>query len=682
MIQGDPIMKKALSLAIFLLLAISNFVAGQILIKNPQPSLVILGNPYPKYFSIPEGEEYTAYFYVIEDLDIEEVTFYYRINYGEWQARPIKSANINENEEIYNSIVSRIYNKSAILRTFYGKAIIPGQKAGSVVEFKVVVKDKEGHISESIIGKYFVVNPSGKHILIVDPSVKEELFLEGAENVERLVNATEKYPVDLSDYKEELDKVKPFLSHSRFLKRHHWEYLAQYYNITIVSPEELAAALKEVRPEVVVLSNLWLKRWEIPDIQDLIRYLRENNAGIIATHGTLFDGSVYDGEKLINIGPVSHIGTFDSYEKGSLATLLGFELLPVVEEAKKETAEKGNYAISEIPTVLPFIPSAELLLIKNIEVIKSVSFLEFPNETNSAFGWQYILPPESLKFARDVIREKKSLEKDKILEFFSLQEEIFGHSKPFRGIYALDFPLVDALRTLSLTDDEIRIQIGGTTVALTPNRPVIERVRLLNAINRDIVNIDAISKDYLSTVITRDEKHRGDGIRSVYVSFEIEAGGELELLALRDLIEWASDFEPIKTFAPIVQITILSNDIDWNIKGQYIKEHFEKLGAMVTRVRPDEFEAYKKSNIIIILGGPRAYEGVGEYVKQVLDEYEQKRVINGEQGIFIKRDVWDRGQIVIILAGKDRYQTGEKVLTYSKGVNEDYVNLLAEFLTS
>jgi len=675
-------MKKVLATSIFLILVISNFAAGQILIENPQPSIVILGNPYPKYLSIPEGQEYTVYFYVIEDLDFEEITFYYRVNYGEWQTRPTQIANINENEEIYDSIVSRIYNKSAVLRTFYGKATIPAQKAGSVVEFKVTVKDKEGHLSESITGKYFVVNPSGKRILIVDPSVKEEVFLEGAVNVERLVNSTEKYPVDLSDYKEMLDKVLPFTHYPRFLKRHHWEYLGIYYNLTIISPEELTSALMEIKPKVVILSNLWLKRWEIPSIQALIEYLRENNAGIIVTHGTLFDGIVYDGEKPVQVGPISHIGNFDAYEKGSLATLVGLELLPVLEEAKMELANKNNYAIMEIPTILPFIPSAETVLVKDISILKSTSFIEFANGTDTAFGWQYLLPSESIEFAKNKIREKKRLEKNEILEFFEIQKGIFGYANPSQGIYTLDFPLVDALRNLRITDDEITVQIGATLIPLTPNQRIIERVRLLGAINRDLINMGALSKDYLSTVITRDEKHRGDGIRSVYISFEIEAGGELELLALRDLIEWASNFEPIKTFAPIVQITILSNDIDWNIKGQYIKEHFEKLGAMVTRVKPDEFEAYKKNNIIIILGGPKAYDGVGEYVKQVLDENEQEKVINGKQGIFIKRDVWERGQIVIVLAGKDRYQTGEKVLTYSEGVNEDYVNLLAEFLTS
>jgi len=83
-------MKKVLATSIFLILVISNFAAGQILIENPQPSIVILGNPYPKYLSIPEGQEYTVYFYVIEDLDFEEITFYYRVNYGEWQTRPTR----------------------------------------------------------------------------------------------------------------------------------------------------------------------------------------------------------------------------------------------------------------------------------------------------------------------------------------------------------------------------------------------------------------------------------------------------------------------------------------------------------------------------------------------------------------------------------------------------------------
>jgi len=43
----------------------------------------------------------------------------------------------------------------------------------------------------------------------------------------------------------------------------------------------------EFKPKVIVLSNLLLSKWTIP--QELISYARENNIGIIATHGTIFD---------------------------------------------------------------------------------------------------------------------------------------------------------------------------------------------------------------------------------------------------------------------------------------------------------------------------------------------------------------------------------------------------------
>jgi len=180
--------------------------------------------------------------------------------------------------------------------------------------------------------------------------------------------------------------------------------------------------------------------------------------------------------------------------------------------------------------------------------------------------------------------------------------------------------------------------------------------------------------------ITKDEKARGDGIRSVYISFNIEAGGKDEFDILGDLVEWASQFHPVQTFAPIVQATILSNDIDWNIKGKELQNRLESMGAMAKRVTAGEFESYKGSRLIFILGGPKAYDGVGDYVKQVLSEEEQKGVIKGEQSIFIKRDVWTEGQIVIVIAGQGRTETGMKVELYESGLDHEYMNYLADFL--
>ena len=650
-------------------------------IKNPRPPIVIVGNPYPNFFTIQPNSSYTVYLYVIDDVGIAKIGIYYRVNRGEWRWLYATRATINENEDIYNAITSKFLTQDFNFTTFYGKVTLPPQPAGTLIEFKVVVEDEEGHIIESPIGLYFVANPDGKKILIVDPSLKFWAMVENLKDLELMVNlSSERYDYNMSDYEKLIPLLKPFVNHSSFLNLHNWQYLAEDYNIAITSPGELPSALEDFKPDVIILSNLWMSEWSISKegMNRLLEYLRENNAGLIVTHGTLYDGMVLDG-KPIHLGSTAHIGGFKAYENGSIATALGLELLPFVEEVKLKAVEFGKSYLAETPSILPFVPSTAKLTIKNREIIKSASLLEFENGTRAAFGWQYLLPLKSLKFAKDRIRKLKGYVKDDIREFTDLQRELFGYSDYFRSVSSLDFTLIDKIIDSEILDDKIVVPVGFEVINLTATQNVIERVRLLKAINRDIVNIAALSTDYLGAIITRDQRHRGDGFRSAYISFEIEAGGKKEFEVLKDLIEWTSEFKPVQTFAPIVQVVVLANDIDWKIKGATLKEHLENLEATVVRAKPEEFEKYKDSKLIIILGGPKAHDGVGDYVKQALSLEEQERVIKGEQGIFIKRDVWAEKQIVIILAGKDRNQTGEKVSKYLSGVNEKYIDLLAEF---
>lgn len=655
-----------------------------VFIKNPRPPIVIVGNPYPKFFTVHPNNSYTVYLYGIDDVGIAKIGIYYRVNRGEWEWLYAKRATINENGAVYNEIISKFLTQDFNFTTFYGKVTLPPQPAGTLVEFKVVVEDEEGHIVESPIGLYFVANPNGKKILIVDPSLKFWAMIENLKDLELMVSlSSERYDYNMSDYEKLIPLLKPFVNHSSFLNFHNWQYLAEDYNIAIILPEELSSALADFKPDVIILSNLWMSEWGISkeSMGNLLKYLRENNAGLIVTHGTLYDGMVLD-DKPICLGPTAHIGGFEAYENGSIAIALGVELLPFIEEVKLRAVEFGKSYLAEIPSILPFIPSTAKMGIKNKGIIQKVSLLEFTNGTRTAFGWQYLLPPESLKFAKGKIRNLKLEVKDDIKEFAELQEELFGHSSYFRSISALDFTLVDKIVNSEILDDKIVVPVGFETLNLTATQDVIERVRLLKAINRDIVNIAALSTDYMGVIITRDQKHRANGFRSAYISFEIEAGGQKEFEVLKDLIEWTSQFKPIQTFAPIVQAVVLANDIDWKIKGESLKEHLENLGVVVVKVKPEEFEKYKDSKLVIILGGPKAYGGVGDYVKQALSSEEQERIIKGEQGIFIKRDVWTEKQIVIVLAGKDRYQTGEKVTRYMSGVNKRYIDLLAEFFVS
>lgn len=654
-----------------------------VFIKNPRPPIVIVGNPYPKFFTIHPNNSYTVYLYGIDDVGIAKIGIYYRVNRGEWEWLYAKRATINENEAVYNEIISKFLTQDFNFTTFYGKVTLPPQPAGTLVEFKVVVEDEEGRIVESPIGLYFVANPNGKKILIVDPSLKFWTMIENLKDLELMVNlSSERYDYNMSDYEKLIPLLKPFVNHSSFLNFHNWQYLAEDYNIAIILPEELSSALADFKPDAIILSNLWMSKWGISkeSMGNLLKYLRENNAGLIVTHGTLYDGMVLD-DKPICLGSTAHIGGFEAYENSSIAIALGLELLPFIEEVKLRAIEFGKSYLAEIPSILPFIPSTDKMGIKNREIIKSASSLEFVNGTRAAFGWEYILPPESLKFAKDKIRSLKLEVKEDIKEFAELQEELFGYSNYFRSISALDFTLVDKIVNSEILDDKIVVPVGFETLNLTATQDVIERVRLLKAINRDIINIAALSTDYIGAIIIRDQKHRDDGFRSAYISFEIEAGGQKEFEVLKRLIEWTSQFKHIQTFAPIVQAVVLANDIDWKIKGESLKEHLENLGVVVVKVK-EEFENYKDSKLVIILGGPKAYDGVGDYVKQALSSEEQERIIKGEQGIFIKRDVWTEKQIVIVLAGKDRYQTGEKVTRYMSGVNERYIDLLAEFFVS
>ncbi|WP_457752961.1 hypothetical protein [Thermococcus sp.] len=651
------------------------------LVKNPRPPVIVVGNLYPKFLTVSPNTSYTVYLYGIDDVGIVKMGIYYRVNRGNWKWLYASEATVNENETMYNIIASRFLTQKFNFTTFYGKATIPPQPPGSLVEFKAVIEDKEGNIVESPVGIYFVPNPGGKKILIVDPSLKLWGMVQNLKDLDLMVNLSfERYYYNMSNYKDVLSLLRSFGKHPDFLSFHNWQYLADEYNIAVITPNELSSALEEFKPDVIILSNLWMKEWEIStkDIDKLLRYLRINNAGLIVTHGTLYDGAVFN-NKLMKLGSSKHIGGFEAYKNGSIATALGLELLPFIEEVKLKAIELGKPYLAEIPSILPFIPSTAKIGIKNREIIKSIPLLEFTNETRTAFGWQYLLPPKSLKFAKDRIRSLKLDVKDDIKEFAELQEELFGNSNYLKSISALDFTLVDKIIDSKILDDKISVPVGFETLNLTASQEIIERIRLLKAINPDIVDIVALSTDYMGAIITRDQKHRGDGFRSAYVSFEIEAGGKKEFKVLKDLIEWTSEFTPIKTFVPIVQTVILANDIDWEIKGKELKKSLESFGVMVIRAKPQEFEKFKNSRFIIILGGPKAYDGVGKYVQQALSLEEQEKIIKGKQGIFIKRDVWTEKQIVIILAGKDRNQTGEKVSKYLSGVNEEYIDLLAEF---
>ena len=121
-----------------------------------------------------------------------------------------------------------------------------------------------------------------------------------------------------------------------------------------------------------------------------------------------------------------------------------------------------------------------------------------------------------------------------------------------------------------------------------------------------------------------------------------------------------SPFFPITILsAPIV--TVLANSIDWSLCREIIVDYYSKRGIPVVRVTPENFT--RESGFIIILGGPDAYEGVGNISAQLLSLKDQEWLRKDPEsyGKFEFVNVWVKRQHVVILAGHNRYLTRKAV---------------------
>jgi len=114
-------------------------------------------------------------------------------------------------------------------------------------------------------------------------------------------------------------------------------------------------------------------------------------------------------------------------------------------------------------------------------------------------------------------------------------------------------------------------------------------------------------------------------------------------------------------------VVIVSNSVDIEAARQLNKALLNR-GISSFILRPDELWKmdYYQVDAMILLGGPKAYEGVGEIVASYLtDEEEESLMEEGAMGFFVK--VKDDRK-VIILAGNTRKETREAVTYFFENV--------------
>jgi len=526
-------------------------------VRERLPPIMAMKDLHPKYFVTGDDESYTVSAIICDEKGLKHAKLLYSTDGENWR----------EAESSINTLPSTDILKFKVTppQIYEVKGTIPPQKAGTVVFYKFVAEDEDGNKAESPSGMYFVVDDeSNLRIVIVDPWVKLWLLKLNAENYSDAASKMISYGIEakwLSKAHEEAEKAKNF----DLIKRHYWERLGKY-NFIIVNPDEIEEALV-FEPRVFILSNLLLSQWVVP--HELIEYARENNAGIIATHGTIFDQVAWTGdtrEQAKEIGARKHVGDDPdvySSDDETIALLLGLKLSPAVEYARDQIAETlckssdprvkaAGRALGSTPLHPIYVPfSGKMKVEENHEVVKGLgeefeitvpSAHEKRFKAYTAFGWQYMLPAEKVRVAKERAKIAKGSAR-----------EIYEELSDFAGVYgsrradvdamlsSLDSKLFDSILNLSTEDGKIRTKIEGKEVEFYSGRvkPVIEFFRKYMP-----VKVVAISDDCLAGVIVHDEWFREDGIRAVYMTFETEASGDDAAWKLMEnSVTWASNFE-------------------------------------------------------------------------------------------------------------------------------------------
>ncbi len=120
------------------------------------------------------------------------------------------------------------------------------------------------------------------------------------------------------------------------------------------------------------------------------------------------------------------------------------------------------------------------------------------------------------------------------------------------------------------------------------------------------------------------------------------------------------------------RIVILANDIDFDLAEDFFGFLANK-GIDTIRASASDFDQYKTEMFLVVLGGPDAYDGVGEIVSDILSEEEKNAIRQkGSRKMYVKINPWNEkpGQRVTVVAGSDRDMT--------KRASNDFRELIAQ----
>ncbi len=101
------------------------------------------------------------------------------------------------------------------------------------------------------------------------------------------------------------------------------------------------------------------------------------------------------------------------------------------------------------------------------------------------------------------------------------------------------------------------------------------------------------------------------------------------------------------------KLIIIANQANYELAKDVIK-FIETRGVPILNITPSEFDTYKKSKHLLILGGPNETGRLGEIAREMLSKEEQDWASQmGNKKMYLKMDKWREEQYILVFAGYD-----------------------------
>jgi hypothetical protein len=448
-------------------------------------------------------------------------------------------------------------------------------------------------------GLYYITDPSGTPILLVDPHPFLWILSENEQTLLSTVRGFGDYlPAIGGTINSTLTIAESLVSSSNSTPFEYLNSLAQTNDIYVSFPgSSTSAALSQLNPKVIILDDLSLglqtdfplTDWDLSSISEngsslqttIIQYAEDHNAGVIATAGTFSDAQIWYSpeEEPTSIGAPGDIGNqlddANPLDPTTLATFLGLPTFPLFEfiknlsatslyETDVPAAQELGEAIGSTPLFIPDVPWNGTLNILNQSALGdglgSTLDLSFPNlfsslgsNASTAVGWQLDLPLLYLTQLFQRLNSSSTLFDEGALgSLLNGTLSAFGEAKllnstnePFIRLSAsLEYLLNKTYRSLIGGDvDQGNIAVGlmNQTLKAAFELPP----ELLAQLSAQLV---AVSPDYRAGILVYDRSFVSTGYRAAYLSFDpLYSNSPTAEAILRGLVTWSENW----TYRPL-----------------------------------------------------------------------------------------------------------------------------------